>query len=102
LILEQPGPEKETAPVEGQPRQYHLPLSRLKDIQLERTLLALKLVCIARSRDFIESIPGSDGIILELGIKKAQASKAERFFKLLKLRHSEIVLRGLSEEPTEY
>lgn len=81
--------------------EYRLPLSRVKNAELKRGLISSQLIFKSMSRDYIESIPGSEGVTLRIGIKKAQSSKAESFFKALKLRHSEIVLRGLTEDPTE-
>lgn len=81
--------------------EHRLSLSRVKNAEMKSGLLSRQLIFKSLSRDYIESIPGSEGVTLRIGIKKAQSSKAESFFKALKLRHSEIVLRGLTEDPTE-
>ncbi|MCH8558721.1 MAG: hypothetical protein LAT84_12915 [Balneolia bacterium] len=80
--------------------KHRLSLSRVKNAEMKSGLLSKQLIFKSLSRDYLQPIPGSDGVTLRIGIKKAQSSKAESFFKALKLRHSEIVLRGLTDDPT--
>jgi hypothetical protein len=79
---------------------HHLPLSRVKHAEFSKGLLSPRLVLKAYSREFFDTIPGSEDITLQLIINKAHTSEAESFTSALKLRHAEIVLRGQTEDPT--
>lgn len=78
----------------GEHHEHHLPLAQIKDVELVKKLFSKKLVLKSRSRELFENLPGSDGITFEMGIKKAQYSKAQSFYKALKLRHSELIIRS--------